>query len=119
MDARRTFRRAEVQDVAVLAEHVDLLHTGDGLHVELLERALELLVVLRGSRLRLPNDLSTDSPLSTYLTIHTHINGLLLRHWPKFAQKLNSRSPILLAAACACSFASLAGSIVFGVEDRG
>ena len=62
----RTFGCAEVQHVAVLPEHVNLLDPRDGLDVELLERALELLVVLRSSRLRLPNDLSTDSPLSTY-----------------------------------------------------
>ena len=36
-----------MQDIAVLPEHIDLLHTLDRLQVQLLERALELLVVLR------------------------------------------------------------------------
>jgi hypothetical protein len=36
-----------MQDIAVLPEHVDLLHALDLLQVQLLERALELLVVLR------------------------------------------------------------------------
>ena len=60
----RTFRRAKVEDVAVLTEHVDLLNTGDGLDVELLERALQLFVVLRGRRLRLPHDLAAHGPLT-------------------------------------------------------
>ena len=60
----RTFRRAKVEDVAILAEHVDLLDTGDGLDVELLERALQLFVVLRGRRLRLPDDLAAHGPLT-------------------------------------------------------
>lgn len=63
-DAKRTFGRAEVEDVAVLAEHVDLLHTRNRLDVELLERALELFVVLRGRRLRLPDDLAAHGPLT-------------------------------------------------------
>ena len=62
---RHTLGRAEVQDVAVLAEHVDLLDSGDGLHVELLERALQLFVVLRGRGLRLADNLATHSPLTT------------------------------------------------------
>ena len=36
-----------MQDIAVLPEHVDLLYTLDRLQVQLLQRALELLVVLR------------------------------------------------------------------------
>ena len=66
----RTFRRAKVEDVAVLAEHVDLLDTGDGLDVELLERALQLFVVLRGRRLRLPHDLAAHGPLTACTEIH-------------------------------------------------
>ena len=41
-----TFGSAEVQHVPVLPEHVHLLHTRDRLHVQLLQRTLELLVVL-------------------------------------------------------------------------
>lgn len=40
-----TFRCRKVDHVAVALEHVDLLDRLDGLHVELLERALQLLVV--------------------------------------------------------------------------
>jgi hypothetical protein len=53
-----------VQDVAVLAEHVDLLDAGDGLDVELFEGALELFVVLHRRRLCFPHDLSADRALS-------------------------------------------------------
>jgi len=52
-----------VQDVAVLPEHVDLLHACDRLHVQLLERALELLVVLRVCGLRFAHDLSPHGAL--------------------------------------------------------
>lgn len=38
----------EVDDVAVLLEHVDLLNTLDGLDVQLLESGLELLVIGAG-----------------------------------------------------------------------
>ena len=65
-DAKRTFGRAEVEDVAVLAEHVDLLDAGDGLDVELLQRALELFVVLGGRGLRLPDDLAAHGPLAAW-----------------------------------------------------
>ena len=63
---RLTFGCREVQDIAVLPEHVNLLHAGDGLDVQLLERALELLVVLSTSRLCFPDDLSAHGTLSTY-----------------------------------------------------
>ena len=59
----RTFGCAEVQHVAVLPEHVNLLDPRDGLDVELLERALQLLVILGRGGLRLADDLSPDSPL--------------------------------------------------------
>lgn len=36
----------EVDDVAVGLEHVDLLNCLDGLHVQLLESSLELLVIV-------------------------------------------------------------------------
>ena len=60
----RTFRRAKVENIAVFAEHVDLLDTGDGLDVELLERALQLFVVLRRGGLGLAADLSAHRPLA-------------------------------------------------------
>ena len=40
-----TFRSREVDDIAIFLEHVDLLDGLDGLHVELLQRRLQLLVV--------------------------------------------------------------------------
>ena len=63
-DATRTFGRAEVEDVAVLAEHVDLLNTRNRLDVELLERRAQLLVVTAG-RLGLVHDLAAHRALST------------------------------------------------------
>lgn len=42
---RHTAGSTEVDDVAVLLEHVDLLNSLDGLDVQLLEGGLELLVV--------------------------------------------------------------------------
>ena len=40
-----TFRRREMNDVPILLEHVHLLNRLDRLHVEFLERGLQLLVV--------------------------------------------------------------------------
>lgn len=45
---KRTFWRGEVDDVAVLFEHVDLLNGLDGLDVEFLERGLQFFVVGAG-----------------------------------------------------------------------
>ena len=42
----RTFRRCEMQHVSIFPEHVDLLNTRDGLNIEFLQRALQLLVIL-------------------------------------------------------------------------
>jgi hypothetical protein len=53
-----------VQDVTVVLEHVDLLHSGDRLNVELLERCLELTVVSLNGGGRLFDDLTTGSTLS-------------------------------------------------------
>ena len=61
-------RSAEMQDVAVLPEHVDLLYARDRLHVQLLERALELLVVLRVCGLRFAHDLSPHGALPACTT---------------------------------------------------
>lgn len=54
-----------MQDVAVFPEHVDFLNTRNGLDIELLQRALELFVVLGSCRLRLTHDLSPDRSLTT------------------------------------------------------
>lgn len=113
---RLTFGCREVQDIAVLPEHVDFLNTRNGLDVQLLQRSLELLVILSTGRFRFPHDLAAHSPLSTYLTAR----NLSLRFLAQFLREIRgSSSPILLAAACACNLASFAGSIVLGVEDRG
>lgn len=68
MITRLTFGRREVQDIAILPEHVDLLNSRNGLDVQLLQGSLEFLVILSPGRLGFPHDLSPDSPLSTYLT---------------------------------------------------
>jgi hypothetical protein len=62
-----TFGCGEVQYVAVLSEHVDLFNARDRLDIELLERALQLFVVLRRRGFRLPHDLPAHSALSTYI----------------------------------------------------
>lgn len=43
--ARRTFRRREMNDIAVALEHVHLLNCLNWLHIEFLQGCLELLVV--------------------------------------------------------------------------
>lgn len=45
MLGKRTLGGTEVNNVAIFLEHVHLLNTLNGLHVELLERSLQLLVV--------------------------------------------------------------------------
>ncbi len=126
---RLTLGGREVQHVAVLPEHVNLFNTRNGLNVELLQRALELFVVLSSRGLRLPYDLSTHGPLSTCLFQNetsspqkkTRIDGWLEKEfwcWLR-ATAATICSPILLAAAAACSLANFAGSIVFSVVDRG
>lgn len=59
-----TLGGGKVNDVAVALEHVDLLNGLDGLHIELLERRLELLVVGAGSLVNLL-DLASGSSLAT------------------------------------------------------
>lgn len=53
----------EVEHVAVLLEHVDLVNAGNGLDIQLLEGSLELLVLAGGTLLGL--DLPAGSTLST------------------------------------------------------
>lgn len=40
-----TFRGSEMNHVSVFLEHIDLLNCLNGLHVELLQRSLQLLVI--------------------------------------------------------------------------
>lgn len=61
-----TLGGTEVQHVTILPEHVDFLHARNRLHVEFLQRALELFVILGSRWLGLPHDLTTDCTLSTY-----------------------------------------------------
>ena len=58
-----TFWSAEVQNVPVFPEHVNLLHARDRLHVQLLQRTLELLVVLCVRGFRFANNLSPHCAL--------------------------------------------------------
>ena len=91
MDTRRTFRRAEVQDVAVFAEHVDLLYARNRLDVELLERALQLFVVLRGRRLGLPHNLAAHGPL----TACTDFSALAIVDLDRpFCPRISSPAPL-------------------------
>ena len=60
----RTFRRCEMQHVSIFPEHVDLLNTRDGLNIEFLQRALQLLVILGSGWLAFSYNLSPDCPLS-------------------------------------------------------
>ena len=64
----RTFGCGKVQDVPVFPEHINLLNSGNRLHVQLLECALQLFVVLRGRRLRLAHDFAAHGPLTTYIS---------------------------------------------------
>jgi len=57
-----------MQHVSVLLEHVDLLHARDRLHVQLLQRTLELLVVLCIRRFRFAHDFSPHGPLPAWTT---------------------------------------------------
>jgi hypothetical protein len=52
-----------VQDVAILLEHVNFLDALDGLHVQLLEGSLELLVIL-ARWLGFPHDLPSYGTLA-------------------------------------------------------
>ena len=60
---RLTFRSAEVQHVPIFPEHVHLLHARDRLHVQLLQRTLELFVVLCVRRFRFAHYLSPHCAL--------------------------------------------------------
>lgn len=53
-----------MKDVAVLLEHVDLLDTRDGLHLELLESSLQFGVLTTGA-LGLRGHLTTRGTLTT------------------------------------------------------
>lgn len=61
-----TFGCGEMQHIAILPEHVNLLNARNGLHVKLLQSTLQLFVILSSRWLRLPHDLPTHGPLSTY-----------------------------------------------------
>lgn len=62
--SRLTAGSTEVDDVAVLLEHVDLLDTLDGLDVQLLQSGLQLLVVGVGGPVDLL-DLAAGSALAS------------------------------------------------------
>lgn len=59
-----TPRLLEVQDVAVLLEHVNLLDTGDGGDAKLLESSLELDVAALLSGSRLLDDFASEGGLA-------------------------------------------------------
>ena len=112
---RRTFWRSEVQNVSVLLEHVDLLNSGNGLHIQFLEGSLQLFVVLGARGLGFPHNLSSNRALAAYLilkkrSIATCQSCSLSCTLPCGVDRdatRRKRSPILFAAAAACSLASL------------
>jgi hypothetical protein len=61
---RHTAGSTEVDDVAILLEHVDLLNSLDGLDIQLLEGGLELLVIGISGAVDLL-DLAAGSALAT------------------------------------------------------
>lgn len=63
-----TLGSSEVKNVAILLEHVDLLDTGDGLNLELLESSLELGVLTTGA-LGLRGHLTTGGTLTTCVAV--------------------------------------------------
>lgn len=63
-DRRFTFWCSEVNDLTVLFEHIDLLNCLNGLHIQLLQGALQLLVICAGTLVRLL-DLATRRPFSS------------------------------------------------------
>ena len=74
----RTLGRREMDHVAIRLEHVDLLDCLDRLHIELLERLLELLVVGRRPR-RGPLDFPTRSALATVRSLSLASHALRRR----------------------------------------
>lgn len=69
-----TLGSGEVDDVSVALEHVDLLNCLDGLHVQLLEGGLELLVVVGGSG-DIASLLLSGGTLTTYTDLSISIPG--------------------------------------------
>ncbi len=65
LQMKLTLRAGEVKNVTILLEHVDLLDTGNGLDLELLEGGLELGVLTTGA-LGLGGLLSAGGTLTTY-----------------------------------------------------
>jgi hypothetical protein len=60
-----TLGPSEMQNVAILLEHVDLLDTSDGLDVHLLQSGLQLPVIARSGSSGLLDLLSSGSSLTT------------------------------------------------------
>jgi hypothetical protein len=87
---RHTFGSGEVNDVAILLEHVDLLNSLDWLDVQLLKRSLQLLVVGAGGLvdlLRLPSGraLATNASRQILVSLEScHIK-------PSWSSLLDSR----------------------------
>jgi hypothetical protein len=68
----RTLWRREVNHIAIALEHVDLLNCLDGLHIELLERRLQLLVVGAGGLVDLLDLSSRRALATTKISISNH-----------------------------------------------
>ena len=60
-----TFWRCKVNDIAIILEHVDLLNCLDRLHIHLLQRGLQLLIVRAGALVRLFGHLAARSAFAS------------------------------------------------------
>ena len=105
-DYKLTFWCCEVKYIAILSKHVDFLNPRNWLHIQFFKSALKFFVVLSCRRFSFPYDFSAHSPLSTLKKCKN-----LMRVKIDDPDRTRS-SPILLAAAAACSFAIFAGSMV-------
>jgi hypothetical protein len=104
-----TLGSTEMQHVSVFPKHVDFLHTRDRLHVQLLQRTLKLLIILRVCRFRFSDDFSSHGTLTAYpQTTKTDVRPQ--QRCKKKKKREHLDSPILFAAACDCSLASFARS---------
>ena len=66
-----TFRSREVNDIPIALEHVDLLDRLDRLHIHLLQRALELLIICARALV----DFLDLSPRGTFAAVNLFISN--------------------------------------------
>jgi hypothetical protein len=59
-----TLRRCKMKNISILSEHIELLHTGNRLHIQFLQSCLKFSVVLPTSCFHSANHLTTRSSLA-------------------------------------------------------